>query len=85
MEEEEGVKSSELSADNQEEKALDVWSTISAEQEVSIPALLAVIRGKFPETAAIQEEVRPFAILFFALFEVIKYAEMDIKLNLDKS
>ncbi|XP_075875620.1 sperm flagellar protein 2-like [Nelusetta ayraudi] len=54
---EEEVETSELSADNQEEKALDVSSTSSAEQEVSIPALLAVIGRKVPETSQSQEEL----------------------------
>lgn len=63
-EKEEEVESSELSADDQEGKALDVSSSFSAEQEVSIPALLAVIKRKVPETSQSQEEeVCPHSIL----------------------
>lgn len=83
MEEEEEVETSELSADNQEEKALDVSSTSSAEQEVSIPALLAVIGRKVPETSQSQEEVGPHSILSLLFgtetlhFYVRKYTEND--------
>lgn len=65
-EEEEEVESSEqsvLSADNQEEKAPDLSSASSAEQGVSVPALLAVIGRNNPEASQSQQEVEPHSIL----------------------
>lgn len=64
---EEKVESSELSADNQEGKALDESSTSSAEQEVSIPSLLAAIGNKVPEMPQSQEEVERHSILSLLL------------------
>lgn len=52
-----------LSADNQEEKSLDRSRASSAEQEVSVPALLAVIGRNNPEASQSQEEVEPHSVL----------------------
>lgn len=75
VEEEVEVESSEqsvLSADNQEEKALDLSSTSSAEQEVSVPALLAVIGRNNPEASQIQDEVELHSVLNLLLSLLFK-------------
>lgn len=70
-EEEKEMESSEqsvLRAENQEEKALDLSRASSAEQEVSVPALLTVIGRNNPEAAYSLEQVEPLSILISYFF-----------------
>lgn len=59
MEEETELDSSALDGDNNEEETQDAVNTSVVQQGVSIPALLAVMRPKVPETSESQnrEEV----------------------------
>lgn len=61
MEEETQLDTSALDGDNDEEKTQDPPNTSVVQQGVSIPALLAVMRPRVPETSQsqIREEVLP--------------------------